>query len=211
MYMDDKKVLFLGDSICRHYFEHAENYLKQHEIEAITPERWVTVQWKQARTVNGWFVEKRRYSDLPGHCMCDAKFVHFNFGLHYIKLPNKGHDPDAQRATGEQIHEFEEDLKTHIDLIRSYGREVLFTNTTPNPKNAGMRKDEDVVILNEIAKRITEEYSVPHNDVYGFVKSQPDYPTLYMHPRAENNCHFNDDGRKLLGEQIAQFVLENLG
>jgi hypothetical protein len=208
--MDDKKILFLGDSICRHYFEYAEDYLREHGLSAKTPEKWVTVQWKQARTVDRWFAQKRRYSDLPDHCLCNAKYVHFNFGLHYIKLPSKGHDPDVQRATQEQIDSFEEDLKTHIELIRSYDREVLFTNTTPNPKNAGMRKDEDVVILNEIAKRITEEYEVPHNDIYGFVKSQPDYPKLYMHPRAENNCHFNDEGRSVLGEQIAKFVEENV-
>ena len=120
--MDDKKVLFLGDSICRHYFEHSEKYLKNKNITAITPEKWVTVQWKQARTVDRWFAEKRRYSDLPGNCLCDAKFVHFNFGLHYIKLPNKGHDPDVQRATKEQIESFEEDLHTHIELIRSTRR-----------------------------------------------------------------------------------------
>ena len=142
--------------------------------------------------------------------MCNAKYVHFNFGLHYIKLPSKGHDPDVQRATDEQINSFEEDLKTHIELIRSYDREVLFTNTTPNPKNAAMRKDDDVVILNEIAKRITEEYKVPHNDIYGFVKSQPDYPHLYMHPKHENNCHFNTEGRVTLGEQIAKFVLDTV-
>lgn len=208
--MDDKKVLFLGDSICRHYFEHSEKYLDNKGITAITPEKWVTVQWKQARTVDRWFAEKRRYSDLPGNCLCDAKFVHFNFGLHYIKLPNKGHDPDVQRATDEQIKSFEEDLHTHIELIRSYDRDVLFTNTTPNPKNAAMRNNEDVIILNEIADKVMKEQNVPCNDIYGFVRMQQDYPSLYMHPRSENNCHFNDEGRKLLGEQIAEFVLDNI-
>ena len=208
--MDDKKVLFLGDSICRHYFAYSEEYLKNENIEAITPEKWVSVQWKQARTIDKWFVEKRRYSDLPDNCLCNAKYVHFNFGLHYIKLPNKGHDPDAQRATDEEINAFKEDLITHIELIRSYNREVLFTNTTPNPKNAGMRNNEDVILLNEVADEVTKKYDVPCNDIYSFVRSQPDYPKLYMHPVAQNNCHFNEDGRKLLGEQIAEFVLDNI-
>ena len=51
--LDDKKILFLGDSICRHYFEYSEEYLKQREIEAITPEKWVTVQWQQGRLTDG--------------------------------------------------------------------------------------------------------------------------------------------------------------
>tara|TARA_B100002019_G_scaffold293440_1_gene321076 strand:+ start:1518 stop:2147 length:630 start_codon:yes stop_codon:yes gene_type:complete len=208
--LDDKKVLFLGDSICRHYFEYTESHLKDNSIEAITPERWVTVQWKQQRTIDTWFANKRRYNDLPGSCMCNAKYVHFNFGLHYIKLPSKGHDPNYQEASDQQIEEFETDLKKHIDLIRDYDREPLFTNTTLSPKNHNLRKNADVIKINEIAKEVTHEKSVPLNDVYKFIENYPEYPKLYMHPNAENNCHFNDTGRKVLGEQIAKFVLNEI-
>ena len=54
------------------------------------------------------------------------------------------------------------------------------------------------------------EYNVPYNDVYSFVKSQKDYQLLYLHPKAENNCHFNDVGRELLGNQIGKFILDNM-
>ena len=73
-----------------------------------------------------------------------------------------------------------------------------------------MRNDLDVVRLNEIALKVMKKFDVPHNDLYGFVKSQKDYPTLYMHPRAENNCHFLEHGRELLGKQVAQFILDNM-
>ena len=43
--------------------------------------------------------------------------------------------------------------------------------------------DADVVILNEIAERVMNEKGIPHNDLYSFVKSQEDYPRLYLHPR----------------------------
>jgi len=208
--IDDKYILFLGDSIARHYYDYANDYLKKINIRSITPEKWVSVQWKQARTVDGWFTPKRRYGDLPGHCVCNAKYVHFNFGLHYIKLPNKGHDPEHQRATEEQINSFRTDLEIHIDLIRKYKRVPMFTNTTPNPENAGMRNDKDVVILNEIATEVTNSKSVPYNDIYSFVKKQNNYHELYMHPHARNNCHFNETGRKILGEEIAKFVNENI-
>ena len=97
-----------------------------------------------------------------------------------------------------------------VEKIIRYGSKPLFSNTTPNPKNAGMRNDLDVVRLNEIALTVMKKFDVPHNDLYGFVKSQEDYPTLYMHPRAENNCHFLEHGRELLGKQVAQFVLDNM-
>ena len=119
-------------------------------------------------------------------------------------------DPDHQRATEEQINSFRTDLETHIDLIRKYKRIPMFTNTTPNPENAGMRNDKDVVILNEIATEVTNSKSVPYNDIYSFVKKQNNYHELYMHPHARNNCHFNETGRKILGEEIAKFVNENI-
>ena len=70
--------------------------------------------------------------------------------------------------------------------------------------------DADVVILNEIAERVMNEKGIPHNDLYSFVKSQEDYPRLYLHPRAENNCHFDTHGRKNFGENIAEFILDNM-
>ena len=203
--MENEKVLILGDSIARHYFPYLESKLLEKEIEAVIPEKFVSCQWKQQRYIDGAFVMKRCYNGRK----LKAKTVHFNFGLHSIKLPSKGHDPDVQRAPEKSFEIYEEELIKHIEVLRSYGRHVLFSNTTPNPKNAGMRKDEDVVILNEIAKRVMEKYDVPHNDLYGFVKAQEDYPRLYLHPRAENNCHFDELGRKLLGENIANFILEN--
>ena len=122
----------------------------------------------------------------------------------------KAYDPEHQRATEEQINSFRTDLETHIDLIRKYKRVPMFTNTTPNPEKAGMRNDKDVVILNEIATEVTNSKSVPYNDIYSFVKKQNNYHELYMHPHARNNCHFNETGRKILGEEIAKFVNENI-
>ena len=116
---------------------------------------------------------------------------------------------NGKRALDSDFEIYEQELKRNIEQLREFDRHIIFSNTTPNPKNAGMRNDLDVVILNEIAERVMKEYDVPHNDLYSLVKSQPNYPTLYMHPRAENNCHFLDHGRKLLGENVGKFVVDN--
>ena len=202
----DKKVIVIGDSIARHYFPYTKEELAKYEIEGIDSDKWVSCQWKQLRFLERAFIERRRY----GGRKIKADTVHFNFGLHSIKLPNKGHDPDRQRATDEDFEVYERELREAIEVIRGYNVTPLFSNTTPNPKNAGMRKDADVVILNEIAKRITDEMNVPLNDLYGFVKAQEDYPRLYKHPRSENNCHFEEHGRKLLGENVAKFIVDNM-
>jgi len=202
----DNKVLVIGDSIARHYFPYTKEELAKHEIEAVDSEKWVSCQWKQLRFLDKALEKKRRY----GGRKIKAEMVHFNFGLHSIKLPNKGHDPDHQRATDEDFEVYEKELREEIEFIRKLQVKPLFSNTTPNPKNAGMRNDLDVVILNEIAKKITDEMEVPSNDLYSFVKAQEDYPRLYMHPRSENNCHFNEVGRELLGKNVAKFILDNM-
>lgn len=201
----DKKVLFCGDSITRHYFQYAESYLDENEVQAIIPEKWVSCQWKQLRFLQKAFIRKRRYNGR----MIKADWVHFNFGLHSIKLPNKGRG-DVKRAPDSDFVTYEAELEEEVEKIKWYGSKPLFSNTTPNPKNAGMRNDLDVVRLNEIALKVMKKHDVPHNDLYSFVKEQPNYPTLYMHPKAENNCHFLDHGRKLLGENVAQFILQNM-
>lgn len=206
--MSDKNenmVLIIGDSIARHYYPYAEEYLKNKNVEAVTSTKWVSCQWKQMRFLEKNCKPKRRGSDIP------AAYCHFNFGLHSIKLPHKGHDPENQRAKPEEFEIYEKELVEQIETLWDYSIKPLFSNTTPNPKNAGTRNDADVVILNEIAKRVMNEKGIPHNDLYSFVKSQKDYPRLYLHPRAENNCHFDTHGRELLGKNVAEFILSNMG
>ena len=205
--MSDKNenmVLIIGDSITRHYYPFAEEHLKNKNVEAVTSVKWVSCQWKQMRFLEKNCKPKRRGCDIP------AAYCHFNFGLHSIKLPSKGHDPEHQRAKPEEFEIYEKELVEQIETLWSYSIKPLFSNTTPNPKNAGTRNDADVVILNEIAKKVMKEKGIPHNDLYSFVKSQEDYPRLYLHPRAENNCHFDTHGRKILGENIAEFIYDNM-
>jgi hypothetical protein len=202
--LNKKMVVFVGDSITRHYFMYAANYLREHGVEGVIPDKWTSCQWKQLRFLEKNCAPKRVGRDVS------AAYCHFNFGLHSIKLPDKGRDPNCQRALDSDFETYEKELIEEVKLLWSYSIKPLFSNTTPNPKNAGMRNDKDVVILNEIAKKVMDEHGIPHNDLYSFVKSQEDYPRLYMHPRSENNCHFLDHGRKLLGENVAQFVLDNM-
>ena len=205
--MENEIVLFLGDSITRHYYPFADNKLSESNVKGYLPDKWVSCQWKQMRMIGSLLQGKRKY----GGRKVKAETVHFNFGLHSIKLPNKGHDPDFQRVEEKEFEIYESELNEEIDTLRAMGiRNILFTNTTPSPRNHKVRNDLDVVRLNEIAKKVMKEKNVPYNDVYSFVKAQENYPHLYLHPKAENNCHFNDTGRELLGNQIGKFILDNM-
>jgi len=196
-----KKIIFLGDSITRHYFNDVRGLLNENEVDADIPGPWMSQQPKQMRYL-------KNNKDI---LLRNSVSIHFNFGLHSIKLPKKGHDPNVRRAPKEWFETYERQLSEIIDYMKEIQiSNILFSNTTPSPKNYGMRKDPDVVILNEIASRITSEKEIPYNDLYSYVKEHSDYPRLYRHPRRENNVHFNSVGCKYLSESLAKFVLENL-
>tara|TARA_Y100000287_G_C14161501_1_gene324966 strand:+ start:45 stop:656 length:612 start_codon:yes stop_codon:yes gene_type:complete len=196
-----KKIIFLGDSITRHYFNDVRGLLNENEVDADIPVPWMSQQPKQMRYL-------KNNKDI---LLRNSVSIHFNFGLHSIKLPKKGHDPNVRRAPKEWFETYERQLSEIIDYMKEIQiSNILFSNTTPSPKNYGMRKDPDVVILNEIASRITSEKQIPYNDLYSYVKEHSDYPRLYRHPRRENNVHFNPVGCKYLSKSLAKFVLENL-
>lgn len=200
------EILFLGDSITRHYFECVKSKLKTHLINAHIPYKWTSQHDKQMRYINQNLTNRKHNGPR-----LKIDIVHFNFGLHSIKLPNKGHDINFKRALPEWFENYENELTTQINRLRELGiKNVLFSNTTPNPKNAGMRNNEDVKILNEVALKVMTDNNVPYNDLYSHVKSAEDYPRLYRHPRRENNCHFNDNGNEHLSNKIVDFVLENI-
>lgn len=202
----EKHILFLGDSITRHYYENVKAELQKHELVSHIPHKWVSQQNKQTRYIRR-NLQNRKHSG-PIMTM-DA--VHFNFGLHSIKLPNKGHDPNFKRALPSWFEGYKIELEKEVRLFRRIGvPTILFSNTTPNPRNAGMRNDEDVKILNEIAFEVMKEYDVAYNDLYSHVKNTENYPLLYRHPRAENNCHFNETGNEHLSKNICEFVLKNI-
>ena len=201
------KVLFLGDSITRHYFPYAKDYMCKYAVEAIIPEKWVSCQWKQIRTINYSLRERRKYKGRK----INADTVHFNFGLHSVKLPNKGHDQNVQKVDEKEFIKYEYELQEQITTLNEIGiKNIIFTNTTPSPKNHKARNNEDIIKLNEIAYKITKNYQIPYNDIYSFVKNQENYKLLYTRPLAENNCHFDEKGRRILGEQVAEFVLNNM-
>ena len=76
-------------------------------------------------------IANQKDEDVIFHAYC-----HFNFGLHNIKLPHKGHDPEHQRAKPEEFEIYEKELVEQIETLWGYSIKPLFSNTTPNPKNA---------------------------------------------------------------------------
>ena len=60
--MENEIVLFLGDSITRHYYPFAEKKLSEANVEGHLPDKWVSCQWKQMRMIEALLHGKRRYN-----------------------------------------------------------------------------------------------------------------------------------------------------
>ena len=111
----NSKVIILGDLITRHYYPYTQTRLLLYGIESFEPERKTSCQWKQIRFLNRTLTTRRRYNGKR----FDAGFVHFNFGLHSIKLPNKGKDILHKRTSELDFKKYEIELFEQILILKN--------------------------------------------------------------------------------------------
>jgi lysophospholipase L1-like esterase len=121
--------------------------------------------------------------------------IHFNFGLHDIKL-------DAEGKPQVSPEEYEKNLRAIVKRLKATNAKLIWATTTPVPdaKVNPPRKDADVVAYNAIARKVMEENGVAVDDLYGFAKPQLD---RLQQPA---NVHFTDRGSDALAEKVAGSV-----
>src|SRR5262245_54657148 len=109
--------------------------------------------------------------------------IHFNWGLHDIKL-------DAAGKHQVPIDQYEKNLRELVKRLKATGAKLIWASTTPvpNAKVSPVRKDSDVVACNAVARKIMEENGVTIDDLYGFA-----LPRLEKIQRPAN-VHFTADG-----------------
>lgn len=120
--------------------------------------------------------------------------IHFNFGLHDIKLGTGKHQVP--------IDEYEKNLRELVKVMKGTGARLIFATTTPVPEGKvnPPRKDDDVVAYNKVAKKIMADNGVTINDLYSFALPQLDKIQL----RA--NVHFTEKGSQVLAERVAAAI-----
>jgi GDSL-like lipase/acylhydrolase family protein len=134
--------------------------------------------------------------------------IHFNHGLHDISRL----DPD----TGEydingvcRVSEEDYQLNLHMILDRmiaySPGASTVWATTTPVPEGHPYRQAGDAAIYNVDAATVMTERGIPTNDLYTTITSDP--RNLYKQP---GDVHFINTGYEILGNQVADAILEAL-
>jgi acyl-CoA thioesterase-1 len=125
--------------------------------------------------------------------------IHFNWGLHDIKLDTNGvHQVPADS--------YERNLRELVKRIKAAGARLIWASTTPVPegKLSPPRRPGDEVVFNAIALRVMKENGVAVDDLYSF--ALPRLPDIQQ----PANVHFTAEGSKALAEQVAASILRAL-
>ncbi|MFP4249230.1 MAG: SGNH/GDSL hydrolase family protein [Armatimonadota bacterium] len=130
----------------------------------------------------------------------DWHVIHFNFGLHDLKV---------MEETGEHqvpIDEYEENLEQMVARMKQTGAELVWASTTPvpDPVNGPERRAEDVVKYNKVAEAVMREHSVAIDDLYEFALPQLEVIQL------PENVHFPPEGSEVLARQVAESIRQAL-
>jgi prolyl oligopeptidase len=113
--------------------------------------------------------------------------IHFNFGIH-------------DRAT--KPTDYEDRLEQIIARLQKTGARLIWASTTPVPPDTkdGPEATAAIVEKNEIAARVMQKHSIAIDALFTFIT--PHVPQV-QNPK---DVHFNGEGYKLLGSQVAAFV-----
>lgn len=125
--------------------------------------------------------------------------IHFNFGLHDIKLLE-----DGQPQVG--IEAYRRYLTLVTARLKKTGAKLIYANTTPVPeaKVSPPRRPADVAAYNEAAAAIMKEHGIPVNDLYALALPQLE---KIQQPA---NVHFTPEGYSVLAKQVASAIAARL-
>jgi acyl-CoA thioesterase-1 len=125
--------------------------------------------------------------------------IHFNFGLHDIKIA-----PDGSRQV--PLEKYGENLRAIVERLNRTGARLIWASTTPVPdaKVDPPRQSADVEAYNLAARRIMQEKGVPVNDLYSLA-----LPRL-KELQQPANVHFTPEGSRVLAERVAAAIAAEL-
>jgi len=145
----------------------------------------------------------------------EPDLVHFNFGLHDCSI-----SPNTGKPTGTNISPdaYASNLNSIIEQIHNHsGARIIWASSTPVDEVAHrtipgkqtlrtvMRRNDDIVLYNEIATNIMNDKGVPVNDLHSITVDAGINDCLLA-----DGVHLNHFGGNLLGTQVAKACLDML-
>jgi acyl-CoA thioesterase-1 len=180
------RILLVGDSISMGYTEPVRRLLAAKADVSRIPENG-------GPTTNGL----DHLSMWLGSTRWDV--IHFNFGLHDIKLDAAGRNPQVS------ILQYDANLRELVKRLKATNAKLIWANTTPVPPVPWMKLDphrrtSDVPFYNVVAQKVMQENAIPVNDLYSL--ALPKLETIQQ----PANVHFTEAGYEELAVQVAAAI-----
>jgi GDSL-like lipase/acylhydrolase family protein len=200
-------ILIYGDSISMGYTRWARKKLKgKANVYRLYcnggPSSWLIERMSKMHTVM-----QNAKLDRPWTFQWDV--IHFNVGLHDLKyLSSKG---KVDKKNGKQlssINTYKKNLHAIVTYLKklSPNAKLIFATTTPVPEGERKRTVGDAEKYNAAALDVLRNYpAITINDLYGFTK--PNHAKWWAKP---GNVHYNRDGKKAQGNEVARIILQAL-
>lgn len=177
---DLPRVLFVGDSITRAYYEDVRNKLGG--------------KCYADYVATSYAVDSKIYTDVTAGLAADSDYalIHFNHGLHGMHMTDK--------VYGEGIEK----------LLKEIGknRKVILATSTIVKESGNARIDykQTGIILrrNEIVRHIAGKYGYGVDDLYTVSANVPN------EMRLDDGVHYTEAGSERLAEHVAKVILSAL-
>lgn len=137
--------------------------------------------------------------------------IHFNFGIwdtHMLDASGNllsGSKAGDQKSPGDGIsirhtpEQYKENLTSIIKILKGTGAKLIWASSTPIMYRTGERF-EDIPRLNRVAADVMTEHGIAIDDLYEYVMPQ------IKEWQDTDQCHFNGEGNKQLGRQVADCI-----
>ena len=135
--------------------------------------------------------------------------IHFNFGLHDLKLGTGGKDNHPYATSdGHQVslEDYEKNLSQIVAKFKTTGAALIWCSTTPVPagKVDPPRQPDDVMKYNEVARQVMIKHGAAIDDL--FTAALPRLPNIQL----PHNVHYTAEGYAELARQVAASIEDAL-
>ena len=131
--------------------------------------------------------------------------IHFNFGLHDVKLGTGGKDNRPySTADGHQVpaDEYERNLREIVAKLKRTGATLIWCSTTPIPQGKlnPPRQPGDEITYNQIARKVMVDNGVVIDDLHAAALAR--MPGIQL----PANVHFTKEGSAVLAKHVAASI-----
>jgi lysophospholipase L1-like esterase len=191
---DRPSVILIGDSICMGYRPMVrESLLDKVDILGIDGNGGDS--GRLLENIDEWMINR------------EAHLIHFNCGLHDIKLEY------GAKTHQQPINVYEANLREIVKRLKEGSKALIaWATTTPvidqrhNAVKGFDRYLRDVQAYNQIATGIMKEADIPIDDLYDAIRNDRMEDCI-----GSDGVHMTERGNKVLAEAVCRFILSQPG